>query len=96
MDVIAHYFSTRNTGKKVWGTTFFINDGNGNFTVIDGADMFTQLADSTNQVGAIIPISNTVSGFTGLQLLGYERTGKYTISKFTTNQIKKLKIDYKK
>jgi len=96
MDVIAHYFSTRNTGKKVWGTTFFINDGKGNFTVIDGADMFPQLADSTNQVGAIIPVSNTVSGFTGLQLLGYERTGKYTISKFTTNQIKKLKIDYKK
>lgn len=94
MDVIAHYWTNRN--KQLWGTSFFINDGHGNFTVIDGTDMFPQLADSNNQVGAIIPVSNTTSGFIGLQLLGSQRTGMYTVSKFTTNQIKKLKIDYKK
>jgi hypothetical protein len=86
MDVIGHYFTkifydnSCNIFGRIWGTTFFINDGSGNFKVIDGADAVPQLAKSAEsiygksydkrmEVGALIPLKNDNSGFRGLQLV---------------------------
>jgi hypothetical protein len=98
MDVIGYYFTIgygSNAG-QLWGTTFFINDGLGNFKTVEGADVFPQISsipyanqkDYRADVGAIIPVSNTASGFVGLQLLSEpNQAGKYTVQKFTSEQL---------
>jgi hypothetical protein len=92
IDIIAHYYANR---ENTHGTTFFINDGNGSFNIIDGKDMFPQLI-TNNNVGTLIPLSNN-NGFTGLQLMPKDsvHTGSYIARKFTTSQIKKLSTTYK-
>jgi hypothetical protein len=80
------------------GTTLFLNDGKGNFKVVDALDVFPQLStapytfqnklDNRLAVGYIIPISNGVGGFTGLQLIpAPNNTGIFTVQKFTSAQI---------
>lgn len=92
IDIITHYYSPKD---YTWGTTFFINDGNGTFNIIEGKDMFPQLVKN-NSVGALIPLSNN-NGFTGIQFIPKDsvHTGSYVAQKFTTSQIKKLSTSYK-
>jgi hypothetical protein len=93
IDIITHYYSPKD---YTWGTTFFINDGNGTFNIIDGKDMFPQLVFE-NQIGAIIPLSNNGTQFTGINFIrqGSVHTGSYVAQKFTTGQIKKLSSTFK-
>jgi hypothetical protein len=88
MDIIGHYFSTR---EENWGTTFFMNDGTGKFTLIEGKDMFPQLLIN-NQVGAIIPISKTDTTLTGIQFVRNGTRNVYLAQKFTTSQLKKFAL----
>jgi hypothetical protein len=92
IDIITHYYSPKD---YTWGTTFFINDGNGTFNIIEGKDMFPQLVKNNN-VGALIPLSNN-NGFIGIQFMPKDsvHTGSYVAQKFTTSQIKKLTTSYK-
>jgi hypothetical protein len=92
IDIVTHYYSPKD---YTWGTTFFINDGNGTFNIIEGKDMFPQLVKN-NSVGALIPLSNN-NGFTGIQFMPKDsvHTGSYVAQKFTTSQIKKLSTSYK-
>lgn len=105
-DVVGNYFSVAApnfTEGQLFSTTFFVNDGHGNFTVIDGVKAFPQLAsypyaNSTGipspEVGAIFPISNKNGVFTGVSIIpeAYQ-TGKYTFTQFTTSSIQNLKPD---
>ena len=43
-----------------WGTTFFINDGNGTFNIVDGKDMFPQLSINNQVINSIVNKTNTV------------------------------------
>jgi hypothetical protein len=86
MDIIGHYFSTK---EENWGTTFFINDGTGKFTLVEGKTMFPQLLIN-NQVGAIIPVSKTDTTLTGIQFVRNGTRGVYLAQKFTTSQLKKF------
>jgi len=92
MDIIGHYFSTK---EENWGTTFFINDGNAIFNLIEGKNMFPQLIVN-NQVGAIIPVSKTDTTLTGIQFVRNGTPGVYIAQKFTTSQLKKLSAVAKK
>jgi len=93
-DVIGHYWtkSTRISG-SIWNTTLFVNDCQGNFTVIDAVDVFPQLVqypynDGRKSVGAIIPIGNDASGFSGFQLLPEAgQKGKFLVQEFKANQV---------
>ena len=93
IDIITHYYAPKD---GTWGTTFFINQGNGSFNIIDGKDMFPQLV-SENQIGAIIPLSNNGNHFTGINFIrqGSVHSGSYVAQKFTTGQIKKLSTTFK-
>jgi hypothetical protein len=92
VDIITHYYSPKD---GTWGTTFFINDGNGTFNIVDGKDMFPQLSIN-NQVGAIIPVSINGATFTGIQFLRQGHSSVYMVQKFTTSQLKKLAMPAKK
>ena len=98
LDVIGYYFTVGygSTSAQLWGTMFFLNDGHGNFSVVDGVDVFPQLAaypyrdrqDYRSDVGAIIPISNDSRGFVGLQLLSEpDQKGKYLVQKFSSSPL---------
>lgn len=92
IDIITHYYAPKD---GTWGTTLFINDGNGTFNIIDGKDMFPQLSIN-NQVGAIIPLSINGATFTGIQFIRQGTIGVYMAQKFTTSQLKKLSVTAKK
>lgn len=104
MDVIGHFLTfprTGDTNGSLQSTTFFLNDGHGNFTAIDGVKALPQLAqfpyvDSAAvpkpEVGAIFPIKYENGVFTGLQLFSApNQTGGYTALEFTTSQMSNLK-----
>jgi hypothetical protein len=103
-DVLGHYY-TKSYGSltgQLFGTTFFLNDGRGNFTVVDAVDVFPQLVvrpyssqqDNRPEVGLIIPLRDDAGGFTGLQLLPAPgNTGQFTIQEFSTNQMTNLVPD---
>lgn len=106
MDVIGHYllFPRSNDDNGIlWSTTFFMNDGNGNFTPIEGVKAFPQLAqfpyeDTSRapqpEVGAIFPLKTENGLLTGLQLLPEaNQAGKFTAAEFTTAQAGNLKPD---
>ena len=104
MDVIGHYMTFARAGDdngSIFSTTFFLNDGHGNFTAIDGVKALPQLAQfpyaesaaiPKPEVGAIFPIKYENGVFTGLQLFSApNQTGGYTALEFTTNQMSNLK-----
>jgi hypothetical protein len=106
MDVIGHYLTfprANDDNGTLWSTTFFLNDGNGNFTAIEGVKALPQLAvfpyaDTSRapkpEVGAIFPLKNENGLFTGLQVFSEaNQTGKYIAAEFTTSQINQLKPD---
>lgn len=97
-DVIGYYFTVQYAQLRgqLWGTTFFINDGVGNFSVIDANDLFPELrqapysgrGDLRTHVGAIFPVSNGVEGFHGLQLISAaDMTGPYGVREFIAPQL---------
>ena len=106
MDVLGHYLTfprANDDNGAIWSTTFFMNDGNGNFTGIDGVKALPQLAvfpyidtsrEPKPEVGAIFPLKNENGLFTGLQVFpDANQTGKYTAAEFTTSQMSNLKPD---
>ena len=99
LDVIGHFWSLDNP--KKYGTTFFINDGLGNFTPLEAIDLFPDLAISRypNQinnfldVGWIVPIRIENNKLSGLQIItGANETGLFTIQKFTAFDIENIKV----
>lgn len=106
LDVIGHYLTfprANDDNGTMWSTTFFMNDGNGNFTAIDGVKALPQLvvfpySDTSRapkpEIGAIFPLKNENGLFTGLQIYpDANQTGQYTAAEFTTSQIGHLKPD---
>ena len=99
MDVIGHFWTLDNP--KIYGTTFFINDGLGNFSPVEAIDLFPNLAISRyiNQnsniqdIGWIVPISIENNNLNGLQIItGVNETGLFTIQKFTAFGITNIEI----
>lgn len=98
LDVIGHFWTLDNP--KKYGTTFFINDGLGNFTPLEAIDLFPELASSRyskqvnnfSDVGWIVPIKID-NNLTGLQIItGANETGLFTIQKFTALEVQKIKV----
>jgi hypothetical protein len=99
LDVIGHY-STLNTSDLIYGTTFFINDGNGNFTPLDAKDIFPELIaypykdkNHISEFGLIVPVTNTATNFSGLQILPAQYTGIFTVQNFSSDSLYNI-IDY--
>ena len=107
MDVVGHYWTEVHNGingdllGSVWGTTFFLNDGKGNFTVVDALDAFPQLAlrafttqsrphDNRYNTGSIIPVTIKNGEFIGYQMFK-KNDGTYTVQSFRTKQYQNLK-----
>ena len=97
-DVIGLYFTLIQKSPQLFGTTFFLNDGRGNFKAVDASTVFPELAvaryhwmadkDNYKDLGTIIPISNGPEGFVGLQLFSsaYPQ-GQFTVKEFTSPQL---------
>jgi hypothetical protein len=105
-DVIGNFFTATapdSTEGQLFSTTFFVNDGHGNFTVVDGVKAFPQLAtfpyaSSTGipspEVGSILPIGVSNGIFTGVSITPEaNQTGKYTFTQFTTSSFQNIKPD---
>ena len=99
MDVIGHSWSLNNP--KNYGTTFFINDGLGNFTPLEAIDLFPDLAlsrypnqiNNFSDIGWIVPIKIENNNLSGLQIItDANETGLFTIQKFTAFNIASIKI----
>jgi hypothetical protein len=102
LDVIGHYW-TLNSFDPIYGTTFFINDGNGNFNPLDAKNIFPELIaypykdkNHISEFGLIVPITNTATNFSGLQILPAPyNTGIFKVQNFSSDSLYNISDYYK-
>lgn len=109
LDVVGQYFTfpsrLSSEAQTLFGTTFFVNDGSGNFKSIDGLEVFSQLAvypwETSGYTlleptaGAIIPLSLENDLLSALQITPTRNGHYWRVAAFTTSQASKISNDIK-